>query len=150
MHEYEAFRHQRNDHETEPCEECAADDLEAFMASGESVFDVDTISDYNQSCQEPLAVFGFKAPHGIIPGRLQADNHDIDDTKSAIDVGPYQLVPMKWTGWQTSNPLGKLLVFEWPEQGETYGFGVDTADGIGQDNSVIEGLRKGTLRKTVS
>ena len=129
--------------------EFAADDLEAFMASGESVFDVDTISDYNASCREPMGVYGFKAPGGIIPGRLQADEHDVDHEKSPIEVGPYQLVPLKWTGWQTSNPLGRLLVFEFPEMGRDsqYGFGVDTADGVGLDNSVVEGVRKGTVTR---
>jgi hypothetical protein len=125
--------------------EFAASDIESFCASGESVFDVETISDYTQSCEEPKGVFGFRGPVGLIPPRLQADEHDRDKNKPILDVGPYQMVPLRWEGWATSNWGAKLLVFRWPEQGEEYGFGVDTGDGIGQDRSVIEGLCKGTL-----
>jgi hypothetical protein len=125
--------------------EFASDDLESFAASGESVFDVDVISDYNNSCKEPVGVFGFRAPVHMIPPRLQADEHDRDITRKILDVGPYQLVPLRWQGWQTSDPTGKLLVFEWPKHREEYGFGVDTSDGIGQDRTVLEGLCKGNL-----
>jgi hypothetical protein len=128
--------------------EFAADDMESFCASGDSVFDVDTIADYNTSCQEPQCVFGFRGPVGLIPPRLQADEHDRDKNKPILDVGPYQMVPLRWEGWPTSDWRAKLMVFRWPEQGEEYGFGVDTGDGIGQDRSVIEVLCKGTLTHT--
>ncbi len=124
--------------------EYAADDLEAFAPSGDSVFDIDTLSVYGTNCREPVGVYGFRAHASLIPGRLQADETDRDTTRAILDVGPYQLVPVRWEGWQTSNPLGKLLIFQWPERGEEYGFGVDTGDGIGQDNTVLEGYRKGT------
>lgn len=127
--------------------EFAADDLEAFMASGESVFDVDTISAYNTSCSEPAGVFGFRAAQDILPGRLQADENDRDASRRIIEIGPYELVPLKWEGYQTTSVDNKLLVFEWPEEGRTYGFGVDTGDGVGCDNTVIEGLRKGDLER---
>jgi len=127
--------------------EFAADDLEAFMASGESVFDVDTISDYNHSCEEPVGVFGFRAAQSILPGRLQADERDRDTSRRILEIGPYQLVPLRWEGWQTSSVDGKVLIFEWPEETATYGFGVDTGDGVGMDNTVIEGLRKGDLER---
>jgi hypothetical protein len=125
--------------------EFASDDLESFIASGESVFDVDTLSSYNTHCQEPLGVFGFRGPIHLLPARLQADEHDRDTTRKIIDVGPYQMVPLKWPGWQTGDPTGKLMVFQWPRYGETYGFGVDTGDGVGQDRTVLEGLCKGTF-----
>jgi hypothetical protein len=125
--------------------EFAASDIESFCASGESVFDVETISDYTQSCEEPKGVFGFRGPVSMIPPRLQAEEHDRDKNKPILDIGPYQMVPLRWEGWATSNWGAKLLVFRWPEQGEDYGFGVDTGDGIGQDRSVVEVLCKGTL-----
>ena len=42
------------------------------------------------------------------------------------------------------DPFLKLLVYEWPENGYTYGIGVDCSEGIGQDNAVIEVLREAT------
>jgi hypothetical protein len=128
--------------------EFAADDLEAFAASGESVFDVDTLSDYNHSCQEPVGIFGFRCSVGSLPARLQADERNRNPNRPILEVGPYQFVPLKWDGWAAADPMNKLLVFEWPEEGEEYGFGVDTSDGVGQDNSVIEGLRKGSLTRS--
>ena len=125
--------------------EFASDDLESFMASGESVFEVDTISSYNSHCQEPVGVFGFRGPVSLLPPRLQADENDRDPSRKIIAVGPYELVPLKWPGWQTGDSTGKLMVFEWPKYGEEYGFGVDTADGVGQDRTVLEGLCKGTV-----
>lgn len=127
--------------------EFCADDLEAFTSSGHSVFDVDTISSYNEHTQEPKIVFGFRAADHVIPPRLQIQHTEVDSSRKPIDMGRYQLVPSKWNGWDHTNVEGKLLVFEWPEDNEEYGLGVDTADGIGQDRSVVEVLRKGSITR---
>ncbi len=55
----------------------------------------------------------------------------------------YQFVPVKFEGYPGYDPNFKLFIYEWPEDCQTYGIGVDTSDGIGQDWSVIEGLRIG-------
>ena len=41
----------------------------------------------------------------------------------------------------------KLLIWEKPEEGSSYGVGVDTGDGVGLDRSVVEVLRAGTLER---
>lgn len=127
--------------------EFCADDLEAFTASGHSVFDVDTISSYNEHTEEPKIVFGFRAADHVIPPRLQIQHTEVDASRKPIDMGRYQLVPSKWNGWDITNVEGKLLIFEWPEDNEEYGLGVDTADGIGQDRSVVQVLRKGSITR---
>jgi hypothetical protein len=40
---------------------------------------------------------------------------------------------------------GRLLIWEGPEQGETYAIGVDPAEGAGQDRSVCEIIKVGNL-----
>ncbi len=127
--------------------EYCADDMESFSASGLSVFDVDTLSSYNNACQEPKAVYAFRANDNVIPARFHPQQQDIDTSMKPIDMGRYQLVPTRWQGWDRTNIDGKLLVFEWPEEFEEYGLGVDTSDGIGKDRSVIQALRKGSATK---
>jgi hypothetical protein len=127
--------------------EFAADDMESFMASGESVFDVDCIASYNTHCQEPKAVYEFRAAPNIIPPRLQVNEHDRDTSKPIIEVAHYQLVPVVWNGFQSSSWDGKLLIFEEPDPNAKYAFGVDTADGVGLDRTVVEGMRIGDLER---
>lgn len=127
--------------------EFCADDLEAFTASGASVFEVDTLSSYNENTKEPLVVYGFRAQENVIPARLHPQHQDINPNLKPIDMKRYQLVPMRWDGWNSTNVDGRLLVWEWPEIDSEYGCGVDTAEGIGQDRSVIEVIRKGTMER---
>ncbi len=152
MYFWEVMRadYKRNNELSKFLREHAANDLESFAASGESVFDVETIDQYQNNCPEPLVVYGFRAAPSVIPPRIQADETQRDHSKPVVDLGPYQLIPVKWEGWSTSDVTGKLLVFEWPEEGAEYGFGVDTADGIGLDNTALEGMRKGDLNRNHS
>jgi len=127
--------------------EYCADDLEAFTASGMSVFDVDTISEYNNACQEPKAMFAFRAHESVIPSRFHPQLNEVDHSRKPIEMGRYQLVPCKWQGWEQTNIDGRMLVFQWPEEFEEYVVGVDTSDGIGKDRSVVEIIRKGTATR---
>jgi hypothetical protein len=127
--------------------EFCSDDMEAFTASGLSVFDVDVLSDYNNSCQEPKAVYAFRAREDVIPARFHPQDSEIDRSMKTIDMGRYQMVPVKWQGWEQTNVDGRFLLFEWPEEFEEYGLGVDTSDGIGKDRSVVEVIRKGSATR---
>lgn len=144
-------------------EEMPADDNEAFQSSNLSVFDVDIITDYRQACQPPepwgkengFGVFGIRADTSEIPARLQAGDREVNPNLPPINIKAnwnpsqgahhYTLVPLKWHGYPLDDGLAKIYIWEFPENGETFGLGVDTADGIGADRSVIEGLRAGTL-----
>ena len=137
-------------------QEMPADDLEAFQSTAISVFDTDTISWYRDEA-------GRRAPVGIytilgedIPDRLRTPQRQWDTEKPSISVKAnwspqvrleYTLQPVKWEGYSTDDGLGKLYIWEHPQDGEEYGFGVDTSDGLGQDRSVIEGLRKGDFHR---
>jgi hypothetical protein len=58
-----------------------------------------------------------------------------------------KLVPLKFQGSSTFDPLGKLLIWKDWEPGYTFANGIDTGYGIGKDRSVIETLREGTLAR---
>jgi hypothetical protein len=137
--------------------EMPSDDTEAFQNTGLSVIDQDVILNYRERAREPLgayAIIGEGIYHGLIPPRhLWWTGPDapkpITVHVSAVtrSTEVYQFIPLKIEDYQTLDPMFKLLIWEWPEDGETYGLGVDTSDGIGQDWSVIEGVRKSTLTK---
>ncbi len=123
--------------------EMPADDVEAFQSTSVSAIDAEVISIYRENCTKaPLGVFGFNGPG--IPPRLQPDRRDIDTSRPPIKVDEdYTLIPLRFHGYASTDPLGKLFIWEWPKPGFEHGIGVDTSDGIGLDRSVIEGMRKG-------
>ena len=60
----------------------------------------------------------------------------------------FELVPLRFDGWSLeddSSAIDKFYLWEEPMPGYEYGLGIDTADGIGKDRSVIEVLRKGSI-----
>ncbi len=156
FYEVERAEHQGKNELNKFLQEMPADDLEAFQSTAISVFDTDTISWYRDEA-------GRRSPAGVytvlgddIPDRLRIPQRQWDDSKPSIPVRAswspglsydYTLQPVKWEGGPTDDNLGKLFIWSHPEQGEEYCFGVDTSDGLGQDRSVIEGLRKGDFHR---
>lgn len=135
-------------------EEMPADDLEAFQSTNRSAFDADTLSVYRESCKPPIAVFGFRGRADEIPPRLWPESRDIDTDSPPLTIksrwnpshssNECQLVPMRIREWPLRDPMGKLLVWEMPEDEEEYGIGIDTGDGIGLDRTTMEVIRKAT------
>jgi hypothetical protein len=124
--------------------EFCSDHMEAFTASGESVFAIQVTSTYLDKLenQKPVGVFAFRDQQGLIPERFHPQPQQIDETQRTLRVGPYELVPVKFDGWDRTEVFDRLLIFEWPEDGAEYGFGVMTGFGIGKDRSALEGMRK--------
>jgi hypothetical protein len=132
--------------------EMPADDTEAFQSKNTSVFSIETISEYRENTKTPLAVYAVVNPD--IPERLRPAARDIDRTKKIISMSApmpngdrftAELVPLKFKGYSTFDYNNKLLIYEWPQKEREYGLGIDTADGIHKDNTVIEVVRKGDL-----
>jgi hypothetical protein len=136
-------------------EEMPADDLEAFQSTNRSAFDADTLSSYRERTVPPLGVYGFYGRPDEIPTRFHPDRRDIDYNQSKITIrsrwnssqetSECQLIPLKFKGYPQLDPMGKLLVWEMPEDGLEYGVGIDTGDGIGLDRTCAEVIRKGTI-----
>lgn len=134
--------------------EMPADDQEAFQNTNISVVDQDTVLNYRESAlaRPPLGVYTIVGP--TIHQTLIVPRREWDLSKPPITIRPsavcratetYQFVPLKFDGYIGYNPMGKLFIYELPENGNIYGVGCDTGDGIGQDWSVLAGLRKGSL-----
>lgn len=139
-------------------EEMPADDLEAFQSTNRSAFDADTLSVYREGCKPPLGVFGFRGRPDEIPLRMQPESRDIDFNLPNINIksrwnpsqstSECQLVPLKIREWPLHDPMGKLLIWEMPEDEEEYGVGIDTGDGVGLDRTTIEVIRKATMERS--
>jgi hypothetical protein len=136
--------------------EMPADDQEAFQNTNVSVVDQDTVLAYRESAlaRPPLGVYTILG--ATIHQSLIVPRREWDFTQPPITIRPsavcratevYQFQPIKFTGYIGYNPMWKLFLWELPEDGETYGLGCDTSDGIGLDWSVLEVIRKGTLRR---
>ena len=156
FYEVEREEHMAKNELNKFLQEMPADDLEAFQSTAISVFDTDTISWYRDEAgrRDPVGVYTILGDD--IPDRLRIPQRQWDYDKPTITVRAnwspqvsleYTLQPVRWEGYSSDSEHGKLYIYERPQDGEEYGFGVDTSDGLGQDRSVIEGIRKGDLHR---
>lgn len=133
--------------------EMASDDVDAFQSSNIPVIDQEVLMDYRERTRVPLAVYtiiGETIPENLtVPRRywLRGPGAPPPITIKVSGLIPtcqltFQFIPVRFEGYAACDPELKLFVWEMPRDDETYGIGVDTSDGIGQDNSVIQVLRK--------
>jgi len=131
--------------------EMPADDIEAFQSSNISVIDQEILLNYRSRTRAPLAAYTIVGEG--IPQSLVAPRSQWDLTQQAITIktnallphlsNKYQFIPLRVDDYFGAfDPMLKLLIWDWPEDEEIYGIGVDTSDGIGQDRAVIEAVRK--------
>jgi len=141
-------------------QEMPANDDEAFQSTNISVFDTDTIVYYRDNAhrQPVVGCYGLRGPSEYLPERLQPNSLLIDHTQPIIAINAdwsgqtypihFELVPLRFDGWSLeddSSAIDKIYLWEKPLAGFEYGIGVDTADGIGKDRTVIEIIRKGSV-----
>ena len=137
--------------------EMVSNDLSAFVSGELSVFDAELRFAYRQSCPPPLKVYGIRG--GGIPERFWPSKKDmklvggkpvimpvVADWTPSLPPLKFEFVELKFEGYSNTNPVGKLFLWEEPQNAETYAFGADPSDGLGEkrsDNSVIQMFRKG-------
>lgn len=168
FYENDKEEHIKEDQLAEFLSEMPANDAEAFQSSARSIFSAEVLDFHQSQTTAPVAAYGFVSR--LIPVHLQPSALDIDysyeddptaprpvkiDIRGADEPNTWftvTLVPLIKDHLLSSSmtlddeaPFGKLLVYEFPRKWAVYGFGVDTAEGIGQDRTVIEGYRKGVL-----
>lgn len=132
--------------------EYCADDFEAFQIQQNPLLDQEIIIGYQERTRLPAAVYTIVGPE--IPPALVAPQRDWDRSKPTITVTTkellprydvkYQLIPLRFEGYDTFDEQLKLLVWEMPSYAFNYGVGVDCSEGVGQDNAVINVLREAT------
>lgn len=130
----------------------AGDDFEAFQSSNIPIIDTEILLGYHERTRNPIGVYTIVGPD--IPPALVTPRRYWDETKPPIpvktrDLVPkldvkYQLVPLKFEGYAAFDWDLKLLIWDLPEAGHSYGIGVDTSEGIGQDRAVMSVLREAT------
>lgn len=142
--------------------EMPADPEEMFQSTNISVFDVDCIAEHRDRSKQPVSVYAVMGNEAEIPPRLYPSKREfltqkecqekkVKSIEVCADWHPnerpsyYQLVPLRFEGIHGYDWSNKLFVYEEPRPNCEYAVGIDTADGVGQDRSVIEVIRKGTL-----
>ncbi len=132
-------------------QECPADELEAFQTQGHSIFDAEIIASYHNATTEPKAIFMLDGPSDEIRPELKPDARWVDPNKRPIPIdGKYSLVPMRLNGWPDKNPDARIYLWSLPTPDIEYGFGVDTAQGIGLDSTNIEGIKKADFKNVAA
>lgn len=132
--------------------EMAGDDFEAFQSQNLPIIDPEIILNYQERTRQPKAVYTIIGPdiHPLfVAPRAQMDFSKPPITIKVRDVLPtrnevYQFVPLRFTGYDTFDPMMKFLVWEEPSNDHQYGIGTDCGEGVQQDRSVIEVFREMT------
>lgn len=136
-------------------QEMPASDDEAFQSTNISVFSTEVITQYRDATghRNPIGVYGLEGPSNILHPRFSPHYTLFDTTRPPIHVKyqwgtgnpiPFTLRPLRWEGWPNDSGLDKIYIWEMPEEGEVYGWGYDTSDGIEKDRTTAECLRKGS------
>lgn len=137
-------------------QEMPANDDEAFQSTNISVFDTETITFYRENAhrEELLGAYGLVGAPEVVNPRLQPPELLRNPNLPAITVKcdritsyplHFDLVPLRFDGWPLESGVDKIYIWEKPVEGEIYGQGMDTSDGIEKDRTVLEGLRKGSI-----
>ena len=133
-------------------EEMPGDSLEAFQSPHGSVFDAELMDNLRLAVPDPR-IFEVRGPADEISEYQHVFHSERVDDLTAIrpnwnpslPQAEYQLYPLNFQGYSGLSPIGKFIVWEWPQDGEEYGLGVDCSYGKGKDLSAIEVMRKRTF-----
>lgn len=129
--------------------EMPADDLEAFQSANISVIKPEVVELHRSQIREPLGVYTITGTG--IPYELTIPQSQWDTSKEPVFINAasvirsnetFTLFPLKFEGYSDTYAGLRLFIYEWPEDDQEYGLGVDTSDGVGLDWSVVSGLRK--------
>lgn len=139
--------------------EVPARDVDAFQAPHQSIFDAELIMEMRERTSNPKWVFAITSSDANeIPPKLHPQAEQIIGKPFTMDVGwthndkpkTYTFTPLRFDSYETFDPNGKLLMWEWPSNDEDYALGGDFSFGLGIDSSVLEIVRKGTFQRRES
>lgn len=132
---------------------------EAFQNAGTSIYPLQTIISLSDNAQRAIPdIYKLRGDINEISPTLFPTEDEIDYEKPRIKITArwdtekppfiYELVPILFKGWDSFDPQNKILIWEHPKRGATYGMAVDDSDGLGKgisDDAVLEVIKKGTI-----
>lgn len=131
-------------------QEMPANPAEAFQSSNPTVFSIETLAEVRTAAQEARPVGSYAITGREIPSIY----HPASPVGSSIPlvcrdgsgrpIENFNLEPLALESWPDFDPQGRLYVWEWPQRGEEYGLGVDVAEGVDQDSSAIQVIKRAT------
>lgn len=129
-----------------------------FQNSGMGIYPIEVINYYDGLARQGVPdVYKLRGELGEIDFSLQPTPDEIDDSKPSIQIksnwdsrsySEFELVPVKFEGWDKLDPKNKVLIFEHSKDEFEYGIAVDPSDGLGErqsNDAAIEVIRKGTV-----
>jgi hypothetical protein len=131
---------------------------EMFQTSGMSVYPLHVIGHYDAKCYEIIPeVYKIKGASTEISPEFWPKPDEILDNGKVIEIKPrwadsdrsfYELVQIKFNGWDRFDYKNKIIIWEHPLKQFKYGLGNDNSDGLGEkisDDAGFEIIRKGTV-----
>lgn len=118
---------------------------EAFQVSGTSILDAELIAEYRDNCARPKGVFVLEGPE--VPTQLKLGYFNATPLEGVPTIPctrDYRLRAVSRERYPAIDFQNKILVWDWPEVNEEYAIGVDPAEGVGEDSTVIQVIRKGS------
>ena len=140
-------------------QEMPTDDSEAFQGSYESVFGREVVAEVFTTRSSRYHVYGIVGQS--IEDRFEPDTDEIDTSEEIVPVKytsrtteetyRWEFWPLQWEEpfvelsdiRDDDSHMNKLFVWHPPEPGYDYSVGIDTGNGLEQDNTVIAVSRRG-------
>lgn len=135
-----------------------ADWEEAFQHAGKTIYPIVLINEYADKAQSKIPeVFKLRGDPNEISPDFFPSSEELHESNTVIPIRAnyagntppswYELVRIKFEGWDKFDPINKILIWNHPSNRFEYGSSVDTSDGLGakiSNNAVINVTRKGT------
>lgn len=119
---------------------------EAFQHAGKTLYKINLIQDYEAKARSIIPeVYKLKGDPSEVspqywpePDEIEPDGRIIEVTcrwNDGIPASVFQLIQVKFDGWDNFDPVNKFIIWEHPKYGFNYSGAVDTSDGLGRDIS---------------
>lgn len=119
---------------------------EAFQHAGKTLYKVSLIQEYETNARSIIPeVYKLKGDPSEVspqywpePDEILEDGRIIEITcnwNSSIPASVFQLIQIKFDGWDNFDPINKFIIWEHPRPGFNYSEAIDTSDGLGRDIS---------------
>lgn len=134
---------------------------QAFQHAGKTLYKIQLIESYEQKAHSKIPeIYKLKGDASeistlywpefdeILPEREGGKTIKIRcDWNSGIPASEFELIQLRFNGWQNFDPTNKIIIWEHPKDGFKYGISSDTSDGLGRDvsdDAIINVTRVGT------